>query len=213
MRSCPDITELVGAEHLSEDHPLRQHLRACGRCRASLRAYEAFRDEAPGRDVTDAEVARADGRLAEYIETRMRAREDAPPAQDWSRGWMAMAAVLLVAVGLWAVGPHLTGTALDTGDRLRGDAMEAAPAAAPVTATVVAPGEVLIRWDPVAGAEDYEIILWTAALEEFARVGPLTGTEGPAAWDAEAEPGPVFFSVVSRQAGREIARSDLISLP
>lgn len=221
MKPCPDLTELVGAESLPDDHPLREHLRTCGRCRAALRAYGAFQGEEPEGDVSDAEAARAERKLAEFIDTELLPSEPetaAAPQRDRRettapRGWLAMAAVLVVAVGLALVGPRLTGSGLDTGDELRGDVTPTPGGASAVTVTAIAPGEVRINWAPVDGARDYEIILWTAALEEYARLAPTVETEQLLVWDVDAEPGPVFCSVVSRQGGREFARSELVSLP
>lgn len=211
MKPCPDITEIVGAEGLPDDHPLRLHLAECARCRASLKAYRAFLADETGDDVTDDELDRAGERLTAFIDGRLPGAGEPRRARGAGdlRRWLPMAAVLVAAVGIWAVGPRLTNPG--DGDVMRGDTVGAT--AETVTVTAIAGNEVMLRWTPMAGADDYVVILWTAALEEFARLEPVTATGQRVAWDVTAVPGPTHLTVVARQGGREIERSELISLP
>ncbi|MFO7610650.1 MAG: hypothetical protein R6X35_15935 [Candidatus Krumholzibacteriia bacterium] len=214
---CPDLASLAGADALPAAHPLRAHLQSCSRCRASLRALAAFRAGDGSADLPDRDLADADRRLAAFLEAHLPGAETvpAPPARRWpprarSRaGWLAAAAVLVVAVGLWSLGPGPGGGPADDGGPLRGEAGEAARA---VTVTRDRDGALQVAWPAAAGADAYEIVLWSADLAEIARhhTGPVTGSRVAA---PATTPAPAYLTVVALQGGREIGRTALVTLP
>lgn len=217
-KACPDLESLAGAPALPQDHPLRRHLDGCSRCRAAARALEAFRAGGGDHDLPRADLEDADRRLGAVIAREVlgaeedetvpplpNARRRTPPRGAW--GWLAAAAVVAVAAGLWLVGPG-PGSRPDDGGPLRGEA----PAAA-VAVTADPSGGAQVSWPAVAGADDYVIELWTAELALFSRLAPAADTTRRVTWDPAAASPPVFLTVVARQGDREIGRTDLVRLP
>jgi hypothetical protein len=214
---CPDTSELGRVDDLAADHPLRRHLRDCGRCRAALaaiRSFEAGRAPAEQEEVSVADLADADARLAAFIEQDLLGEKNDPVIRLWfrrtpPRSWLALAAVLVVAVGFWLVGPRPGGDAGRDQGPLRGETVPDGPSFGTVEVTRATDGSLAVAWAPREGAQDYVIVLWSSDLAEVARLEPSTTADHR----FTAHPDARFLSVVARQGGREIARSALVTLP
>lgn len=220
-KSCPDLMELAGAEGLPSSHPLSLHLRECGRCRASLKALNTFLSEADEGEVPTDELSDADDRLAAFLDRGL-AVSESPAVADSAgvrfflsrhRSWLAAAAVIVVAVGVWLAGPRSMMPDIRDGDELRGDTARPAGSMATVSVLEDQSGNLLVRWEAVEGAQDYQVILWTDALVEIVRLAPGPETSRHVSLASAGGPPPVFLSVIALQGGREIHRSELVPLP
>lgn len=162
---CIPVKALGELEALTPEHPWRRHLADCPHCRALLAAYRGFLAGEPAL----ADAAR-EARLAAMIEGEIAGlkAEDAgggiPLRRRGLPRWLApalgVAAVALVAVGLW---PHAQGPEPRLGDALRGPSRS-------VDSLRVEPREegLLLRWQNPAGGERAEVLLFDAEVTPLA---------------------------------------------
>lgn len=217
---CPDPQRLVQLATAGADHPWRSHLQECPRCRAILASRDAFLNEGAGRegsgethDRTEADAqVRLDGFIKEMV-----VEKHAGGFPSWL---MSLAALVLVAIGLWALVPQWeawrgSGSLLPGQEpvRMRGSQQVPAVWAAPRLAIPDAGGLDLV-WEPFPGADSYVVFVRAADLRELARLdaGTLTGLNiAPDDLSPEAAGG--YVAVAALKAGREIGRSAPAALP
>lgn len=210
---CIPVASLVSLDTLADDDPGRIHVERCPRCRARLASYRSFlrADDVEGADPEDAE-----GRLSAALALLAAGRDadrGAPgfaralrlPARRAMRSVLSLAAVLVVAAGLWrALMPSPAG---EPGALvLRGDAVPPnAPLALPSRS--LPDGRLSLAWRRQPEADGYRVILHDADLAEVARV------------DAGADSTVVvlsgvarFWRVVALREGDEIGHTELAPL-
>ena len=210
---CPDPRMLVETSSADPENPWADHLCGCPRCRALLRSRDAFiGDAAAGLSREDEAAAAA--RLEVFI-SRLGAEKRRGKLPSW---WLGLAAVFIVAVGIWSLGPRLGDGSLPTvrgTDReampMRGDHREA-PWAAPVL--VIEDGILVVTWERFPDADSYDVAVLAADLSPVVRVeaGPATkvGMETKGMMD-HAHGG--FVVVIALEDGRTLCRSAPASLP
>lgn len=200
---CYDLDELLGAEDVAGDDPRHTHLAACARCRSALASYHRFFD--PGVLPASADLADARERLSAFRAARIAPGVVVKPRlRRWRTTAMSLAAVLAVVVGISQLIPDhgAPRRKLVLRDPGEGEALVVA------AATVLPGGGVRWSWQPVEGADSYEVVLFDRDLAPVRRLaaGDTLALELPAdAWRAECDIG--VWQVVARRGGDEIARS------
>jgi hypothetical protein len=170
---CIDPSELEGVIGLPDDHPVRQHARACPRCASLLESFRLYLE--PGPDARAAHVAEADASLARAIErmtgTGAPARAAARPSRSWF-GWLTgpgLRPALAVAALVLIAGGALVWTRLrspDEGIMLRGGQPGAARE---ITVTEARLDEVglTLAWHEWPGADGYTLRFYSSDLDEL----------------------------------------------
>jgi len=222
---CLAPDELDGITDLAPSDPKRLHAATCPRCSALVASYARFTTPGPEADATHVDAA--DTQLTQFL-----AREigipapQAPTAPASSarkrhslldslfnlvrRPAFALGAIAAVtlAVTFW---PR-PATHLPT-DTVRGDA----PSAPIVVreARLDAAG-LRVTWSPVAGADAYEVRIYSAELTELARLnanGDTVLTVSPSALPFTPVPGqPLLVRVEARAGGAVIATAPPVPL-
>lgn len=227
-QKCPAETVLP-ARHEAGEPEVLAHVQDCPRCRALLAQHRAFLEGeagvAPAAAPTASQLAEADATLAAALEREMsggRAPQAAPvsaprvaaaePRASW---WQALfapalrptwgfAAVLIVAGGVYlGVRPGVERA------EVRGDS----PQAAAVTTLVPVAGDgvVTLAWEPVAGADGYDVVLLATDLSELG--APVHVTEPRLELRRDALPAgvtsgsKVLWQVTARIGERELSHS------
>lgn len=212
---CPDVRMLLEGVGTGSDQPWAGHLAGCPRCRALVKARDAFAADA---------LAGGDAGTTKQDEAAAAARLDGFVAGLGSRRrhptWLLpAAAVFLVAVGMGTVISHLGGgdetlpVNPGAGDlRMRGEEWAAEIWAAPTWAVA---GEVVeFNWTAFAGADDYELAVLAADLSPVVRLqaGNALRLGVSEAGFLERNRGG-YLVVVARSEGRTIGRSAPAHLP
>jgi hypothetical protein len=173
---CVDAAHIADVLDLPADHPTRRHADACPRCRTVLASYRAFmRSELD----PDAGIESARATLDTWIDSQPVPRGPAPESMP-TRGvpfirrflrpvpvLATVAVLVLIGVFLWPSPERETST-------LRGVADSTPSSIALQPATVRADGSVELGWNPVAGADRYEVRIYGPDLTDVFRAG----TEG-----------------------------------
>jgi len=228
------IEELAEIAALPPDHPRRVALEASARGRALLVSYEAF--ARPGAPPPQAGVAQAKAQLDARIARELRlepaaagaaehgprepsARSRAPRASGWRWSWAgalrpAFAAVLVVALagGLWLSTRHA-----GSPERIvRGHRVGEAAALVLLPPRPLDHGAIELRWQPVAGADHYEVEFFGPDLADLARVPCGAQAELrllPGALPAGVRPGmSVLWQVTARRGNVQLAVSEVAPL-
>jgi hypothetical protein len=165
-----DIAEIAA---LPPDDPRRQAFARTARGRALIAEYDAFMS--PGPAPPEAGLADAEARLAERLARELRApvagagsrrpvRTIARSRPWWTleQAWrpaLAFAAVVVVAALVWRIAPRRATPASELRGHQAG-ANENGAIEIPLRATrMVAGGAIVLDWEPVAGADRYQIEL------------------------------------------------------
>jgi len=219
---CHTPEELADLSALPDGDPGRRHLAGCPRCQALLVSLEDFlepRNLPAGADLPDARTrltaARASGiKGSDAVDREPAGLVLRPVFRRWSpfrmRALAAVAAVLVLAASL----ALLRGAA----DNPRGTpVLRGAGTAEVVFSGAAAPlpgGGYRLGWPALPDAETYQVLIFDQGLVEIARFDTADATRldlDPA--DLPAEPGLVFWRVVARRSGDEIARSEPAYFP
>lgn len=178
--------ELAGLMELPAGHPRRAHLDACPRCRARLAQYHAFL--AAPADVPAHESSDADQRLERFLQREVAG--GAAPASganvtfarrfaDWWRSPVAAPALAFAAVVALIGGVSLVMVLQQArpvreapGEEplLRGGETAVVTLAAP---EALAGGGARLRWTSAPDADAYEVLVFSPALDEVGRLGPV----------------------------------------
>ncbi len=213
---CPEVHELDLYRDSSLDHPIQLHLQGCSRCQASLLALDAFvaGEDFPADEnqesLSPGNLAQADQKLKTFI-------DDLTPQRRQARvpRWvLSMAAVLVAALGLWAVGPGLHDSSLDLSPVMRGDTPVFSTE--PMTLTTVNlhhNGDLQLTWNPASGATHYQVVFWSSDLMETSR---LPQVKKPSllirAQDLPDKKTSSLFSILAFRQEEEILRSKVTGL-
>jgi hypothetical protein len=188
--------------------PRRAHLDACPGCRARLAAYLSFvkAEDVPGADPEDAEA-----RLSAVLAGLAGASAAAPPRATrprrarWLRPALAVAATLVVAVGLWR-GLAAVSARPAAGLVLRGEG-EARPAPVVQPARALDGGRLALSWRRQPQADAYRVALHDADLRQVAVLD--AGADSTLA----VTPGAArYWRVLALRGGAEIGRTELAPL-
>ncbi len=202
------------------------HLRECARCRARVADYAAFLQGAPVADGARVEAAagamaaalaaRLDGEAATATPVARAARAERAPlplpgARRPAFRWAALAAAAALVVVAGAVFTLARGPAPGAGpDAVRGPS--AGAAAFVLRASQVSAGRLRLEWDPVPGADSYELRFFGADLADLAHAG----TRDAAWWESGADSLPaglvhgahVMAEVRAMARGERLATSE-----
>lgn len=198
---CLNPEELAG---LATDDPRWGHVENCPACRAITQSLAAFLT--PTDFPADSDLADADTRLSAVLEQEIGSGGTVvrPAPTFWTpfrvRTLAAVAAVLVVAVGLSLVSPGPIGPPQEP--VLRGIGTPAAPFGCQMA--TLENGVFQVSWPPVTDATSYRVVVYGEDLQELATfdVGPATTFEliPPA--------GAAFCRIVALCAGDELGKSD-----
>lgn len=201
------------------------------RARAQLRAYQEF--VAPGQVPEGARVADAERKLGEALEREIGApvgsptpAHSAPAAPRRGGGWLgellaprlrpalAMAAVLIVAGGVWLItsAPRREGAPL-----MRGPGPTVPESGLVAAAPKPLPdGSLRLSWTPAAEAASYTVVFLSPDLAEITRVTDLGTTHvdlRPGSLPNGLKPGTwVLWRVLAMRGEDEVARSSTMSV-
>lgn len=222
--ACPAESVLPARFEAGEPEVLA-HVQGCPRCRALLAQHRAFLESEAGTVApTATQLADADAALAAALEREMSGGRVAPPvtasprtlaAEPRASWWQALfapalrpawgfAAVLVVAGGVYlSVRP----------DVQRGEVRGDSPVSASVTtlAPVASEGAVTLSWEPVAGADHYDVVLLAPDLSEIGE--PVRVSEPTYVLRHDALPAGVtagtnlLWQVTARAGERELSHS------
>jgi len=216
---CVDVEQIEVLLALSDDDPRRRHLDECPRCKPILTSYLAFleADDAAGADPADAE-----SRLAGYLEA-ITGHSPAPRTETvaendgfiskltralFLRPVWAAAALVVVAAGILWWSPW------SQPQRVLRDAPQGVTGAG-TPLDLHAPqiqrgGVILLTWEPLEGADEYQVRLYGEDLAEIVRFQP-TG-EPSLSVDRSMVPSDtpavVLWRVAALQSGDEIGLSE-----
>jgi hypothetical protein len=216
---CVDVEQIEGLLALSDDDPRRRHLDQCPRCKPILTSYLAFLEA----DATaGADPAEAESRLAGYLETvtghSPDRRTETVTGNDgfiskltralFLRPAWAAAALVVVAAGILWWSPW------SQPQRVLRDAPQGVPGAGTAldlhTPQIQTGGVILLTWEPLEGADAYQVRLYGEDLAEIVRFHP-TGAPSLSV-DPSTLPGDtpavVLWRVAALQGGDEISISE-----
>ena len=213
---CCDDNQLAALGALPPDDPRRREAAACPRCGSLLAALDAFLagdDSLPGDD-----VRRADAQLTEFVTGRLapaaRGRAGGASARiaPWQRWGLGAGLAAAAALVLMLVIDAPTGPSGPSGTVRGGGTNPAVIGEVTVAEGGGALAGVELRWPPVDGAALYEVIVFSAALDTLAVLGPLDEptAEVPGALLAAGD--GAFCRVRALAAGAAIAVSGLQAL-
>jgi hypothetical protein len=180
---CLAAEEIAEVLSLGAGHPRRRHLDECPRCRALVTAYHDFLE--PAAVPEGARPAEAGTWLSEELARAI--GSSSPPARP-ARGqsllqrvgdffaapalrpvWAAAAVVVVAGVVLTTLQLRPEGEPVLRGERPAALALEPAqpgPAAS-----------LRLRWQPLEGADSYQVRVYSTGLEELARLEPVANPE------------------------------------
>ncbi len=231
---CIPLEELAAVADLPATDPRRAHVAQCPRCGSLLDAYARFLE--PGEAADAAHVAQADARLSEFLARTIGvapspaapaqpARAPVAPRSKPGASWWAalfapamrpalgfvVAAIVLGGVVVW---PRLAGHR--PSDALRGGSRNAPVAALEVRAADLGPAGLRVAWASVAGADAYEVRVYSESLAEIARLdanGDTVLTVSPSALPFRPQPGQsLLVRVDARRQGEVLASSPPLPL-
>ena len=213
---CCDDNQLAALGALPPDDPRRREAAACPRCGSLLAALDAFLagdDSLPGDD-----VRRADAQLTEFVTGRLApaargraggASARIAPWQRWGLGAGLAAAAVLVFMLVTDLPLEPRGP---SGAVRGGGTNPAVIVEVTVTARDGEQGDLGLNWAPVAGAEQYEVVVFSAALDTLVVLGPLDEPAVVVPGGLLSPDDDVFCRVRALAAGVAIAASGLQAL-
>lgn len=200
-----DEHEIEAILAAAEDDPRRRHIAECARCRSRVMLYQSLFESAGEPRDED-----ANRKLEAVIRRELEGPAVAPfrtPVVHGSRRlrWLAAAAVLVAAAGITFSMLRAPG-----GDEtLRGPKATSFAVAA---AHALPDGGFDLRWDRVAGAEAYEVVIYDVGYAEIARY-PVTGATNLVVPAGVLPPkSALLWRVTARSAGRDVAESEVGTL-
>lgn len=217
---CLDEERIAAVHEQRAGDEEAAHLRECARCRARVAGYAAFVQGAPVADgsrveaAADAMAAALTARLDDEAATARPAASaplPLPPSRRPAFGWAVLAAAAALVVVAGAVFTLARGPVPGVGpDAVRGPS--AGAAAFVLRAPQAAAGRMRLEWEPVAGADSYELRFFGADLADLAHAGALTGT----GWESGADSLPaglvhgahVMAEVRAMARGERLATSE-----
>ena len=216
---CCDDTELAALGGLPPHDPRRREAADCPRCGSLLAALDAFLagdDGLPGD-----EVQRAQERLSQFVTGRLapaaRRRSGGAagrmtPWQRWGLGAALAAAAVLVLTLVFEVPLGPSGP---SGTVRGGGTNPAAIGDLTISELRGEPGGYELHWPRVDGADQYDVIVISAALDTLAVLGPLAEPRVVVPGELLADGGRdgAFCRVRALAAGTAIAASELRTLP
>lgn len=213
---CCDGNELAALGALPPDDPRRREAAACPRCGSLLAALDTF---LAGDDGLPAdEVQRAGARLSEFVTgqlapaARKRSGGTAGRLAPWQR-WGAGAALAAAAVlVLTLVVDVPLGPNGPSGTVRGGGAIPAVIDGVSIAERSGARTGFDLRWPRVDGAEQYEIIVFSAALDTLAVLGPFDQPAAEVPDGLLAAGDGAFCRVRALAEGAAIAASGLQAL-
>jgi len=172
------IEELGEIAELSSDHPRRREFERSPRGRALLATYRSFVN--PGAAGAEAGLEQARAHLQALLVRELgqsagpaaagAAGERRPPSNSWSwRSWaalrpvLALAVMVIVAAGAWVATQHRGASNPVLRGRRVGGTVELALHAPRATAEGLE-----LSWEPVAGADRYEVAFFASDLGDLA---------------------------------------------
>ncbi len=239
---CPRPEQILLDDGLDRDHPQREHLETCDRCRTLLAARGVFLADPAAADADEeTRLADADARLGAFIGGltgggRADGGAMGPAAGTGADGprivpmpprgsgrsrtfaWpLGLAAVLVMVTGLWLMMPRQeigneAGTVPATQQPWRG----AGPGGLPGQGPTVALHEDGWRlgWPAVDGADRYEVTVLAEDLAELLRLDAAGATEVLVLSSALPDERRAFFAVVTAfAADREVGHWPPARLP
>lgn len=224
---CFTGDELLAILDAPPGDPRRREAEACPRCAAECIAHARFLEGGPAAEGAD--LADARRRLGAFVAREIigepggavadRAARARRPGRWWQavpRPAWALAVVIgglaitLVRLQPWREDPIVLRGATKPGE-------EAAALIKVLPATALRDGGVLLRWQPVAGAEGYEVSLLTAGLEPVLSRRTARDTTlqlDPASLRAAAGAEQVlYWTVAVERGGRAVGHSAPQPLP
>lgn len=186
---------------LAADDPRLAHVEGCPRCQAAVNSFAAFME--PADVPAGAHLADANARLSAALEQEMGVARPAPTF--WTpfrvRTFSALAAVLLVAVGLslFGGGPEVIST---DGPVLRGVGAPTAPFR--IEMSKQENGEFWLSWPGIEGATGYRVVVYGEDLEAIKGFD----AEATTAFKLKPPAGAVFCRVVALKDGDELGTSE-----
>jgi hypothetical protein len=231
MDRCLAIADLARILSEAADHPGRRHLADCPRCRTLVRRFTDFLDPAPLPDAAAAPAAAQE--LQRRLAAALPAVEPTPAAAGGrlqstrdsalprrsarrhpSRQWFALAAVVVLALGLFSIRQQLLEPELPRGRQapvLRGLERDLQP---PRVAETAAGLRVL--WSPYPQSDGAVIVVLAADLSELVRLA--VDDRGEHLFARRDDEGALpdaarFLSVEFVQEGDIVGRTPLLPLP
>lgn len=214
---CPEPLELLALIEAGPDASLEAHLSACPRCAALAASFRAFEAAEPGSGADDEDAERRlTGAVLAALDEGPARSEPAPssPPLRWLWAPAAIAATLLLVVGGWQLVEPWRSAKSPSGS-YRGESRSALQLSDPMAR---ADGALLLAWRSAGPEGDirYEISILGADLGERARREVSADTT--IALDRNelrrlaASGEPLYWEVVARRGGRELLRSEIVTL-
>jgi hypothetical protein len=212
--ACIATEDLATILDLPPDAPERHHLETCPRCMARLATYMEFILDSSVPPGADSKEAGKSLRIAfqtamDHAPTEaVRSRRPLRPERTWSFPWRlrpvrafaAAAAVLIVAVGLYAGITYVRGD--HEVDVLRGRSVPDGGAMGERITLLEPRAEgadaIRLRWDAASGITSYEVVVFGADLQDLARF-PLLKETNCLVRKADLRPGPAPGAVIGWQ--------------
>ncbi len=172
---CIDVDRIAEVLELPADHSQRRHVDACPRCRSLAHSYRSFIDAKPAKEAgLDEVISVLDAHIDQDAARWTPAETHRLPLSRarWWQGLLrpaplaAAAAVVVVAVWWMARGPE---------ESLVRDGAQPSQAVVLLhEAQVRSDGDILLSWDPVPGADRYQVRIYRADLHELYRSSDVT---------------------------------------
>ena len=214
MNECPDWEVLAAPASWSAE--VRGHVEGCARCLAWRREHEAFLAGDPAIPAAERDAAHA--RLTAF--TRELTGVDAPvaAAREPGRGFFARHLAPLFAPPLRLAGALAVIAIVSAVMVARrepspariGEATRGERAVATATANFDAQGRLQLRWEPVAGADDYAIELLDVTMAPV-WTGDTTATAFGV--DPAVAPNAAYARVVAKRRGDRLRELAPVPLP
>ena len=168
---CVDIERMGEVVDLPADHPLRQHVDACPRCRNVLRAYQKFVDAEP---VEGYSIEAARRKLDALIDTKVGERRPSVSRQSSEgfsgllRAFMRPAPLVAAAAVAIVIAALVWQQSRESDGILLRDESASSSSALP-SAEIRPDGSIRLTWAAVPGADAYQIRIYGPSFTEIYR--------------------------------------------
>ncbi len=172
---CIDVDRIAEVLELPADHARRRHVDACPRCRSLADSYRSFIDAKPAKESGLDEVISVLDAHIDQDAARWHPAESHRLSLSRARWWqgflrpaplVAAAAVAILAVWWMARGPEES--------VLRNQTPPSQAVVVLHEAQVRSDGDILLSWDPVPGADRYQVRIYRSDLHELYRSSDVT---------------------------------------